>query len=402
MPTTLAICQKCGRLYEGTACDRCGDAGGHKAALAPVRTPDAPVPTRAAVAPPRSQPVAHGTYRLTFHGSGGSFLGIHIVNMLLTMVTLGIYYFWGKVKTRNYLYSQSEFNGDRFAYHGTGKELFLGFLRAGLAFGGIALLFKAAPFLPGGMAMKITVMVIAYCALLVFIPFAIAASRRYRMSRSSWRGIRFSFRGSVGDFTRLYLKGVGLSVLTLGFYYPYFVVKQQKFLVSYTHFGDVRFGFDGQGRELRQIYYSWMFLPFLAVVLMGILVPLGARLGEAGKMMAILPFLIVPIIGLGWFWFQAAKQRYLWNHTTFGSARFEATMTGGRYLLLKLGNGLLLVLTMGLAWPWVMVRNINFVYNHLSLQGAIDLAAVQQEAQSATAIGEGVDTVMDLDVGFAG
>ena len=75
--------------------------------------------------------------KLRFHGTGGSLFGIHIVNMLLTGLTLGIYYFWGKVKVRNYVFSQSEFEGDRFAYHGTGKELLLGWLKGMAILGAI-------------------------------------------------------------------------------------------------------------------------------------------------------------------------------------------------------------------------------------------------------------------------
>jgi uncharacterized membrane protein YjgN (DUF898 family) len=68
--------------------------------------------------------------RFSFHGSGGSLFGIQIVNLFLTLVTLGIYSFWGRVKVRKYMMSQSDFEDDRFAYHGTGKESLLGWLKA--------------------------------------------------------------------------------------------------------------------------------------------------------------------------------------------------------------------------------------------------------------------------------
>ncbi len=61
--------------------------------------------------------------RPSFHGSAGTLFGIQLINLLLTIVTLGIYSFWGKTKVRGYLWSQTEFEGDRFAYHGTGKEV---------------------------------------------------------------------------------------------------------------------------------------------------------------------------------------------------------------------------------------------------------------------------------------
>jgi uncharacterized membrane protein YjgN (DUF898 family) len=74
-------------------------------------------------------------YPIHFHGRGGSLFGIQIVNLFLSLITLGVYSFWGRVKVRSYLASQTEFAGDRFAYHGTGKELFVGWLKALVLFG---------------------------------------------------------------------------------------------------------------------------------------------------------------------------------------------------------------------------------------------------------------------------
>ncbi len=62
----------------------------------------------------------------SFHGEGGALFGIYIVNLLLTIVTLGVFYFWGKTRVRRYMYSQAAFGGDRFTYHGTGMELLIG------------------------------------------------------------------------------------------------------------------------------------------------------------------------------------------------------------------------------------------------------------------------------------
>src|SRR5579864_3315330 len=71
----------------------------------------------------------------TFHGNGGTLFGIHVVNVLLTLVTVGIYYFWAKTRIRAYLSGQTEIEGDRFAYHGTARELLLGTIKAVLVFG---------------------------------------------------------------------------------------------------------------------------------------------------------------------------------------------------------------------------------------------------------------------------
>src|SRR5207249_43999 len=79
----------------------------------------------------------------------------------------------------------------------------------------------------------------------VFIPIAIVGARRYRLSRTSWRGIRFSLRASTRQFVGIWIRGWMLTSLTFGLYYPSFVTSQQRFLTSNTWFGSQRFAFDG-------------------------------------------------------------------------------------------------------------------------------------------------------------
>jgi uncharacterized membrane protein YjgN (DUF898 family) len=306
--------------------------------------------------------------RLGFHGSGGTLFGIHVVNALLTLATLGVYYFWGKTRLRRYLFGQTEFEGDRFAYHGTAPELLLGFVRAFVVFAVPILLLTwvrdvldVDPSLKGLAAFAISIL------FLVFIPVAMVGARRYRLSRTSWRGIRFSFHGRAGDFIRIFLKGTLLMGLTFGLYYPWFATHRQAFMTSHAGFGSARFGFDGKGRDL--------FWSYLAAVL-----------------------LTLPTLGLCWVWFLARRRRFFWDHTVFEGARFRCTATGGALLGLWLVNGLLLVATLGLAWPWVRVRSIRFFLRSLTLAGALDVEQVRQQAQEATATGEGLAGF--LDTGF--
>jgi uncharacterized membrane protein YjgN (DUF898 family) len=308
--------------------------------------------------------------RLTFAGSAGTLFGIHIVNVLLTILTLGIYYFWAKVRVRSYLLSQTEFEGDRFAYHGTGRELLVGTLKAGLVFGALSALFNAAPMLPGGLPVMIGAILLGYVGLLVVIPVAMVGARRYRLSRTSWRNILFSFQGNVGEFIKLFVGGALLTGLTLGLYSPFFATNRHAFMVSNSRFGDRSFGFDGRGRDL--------FGPYLLALL-----------------------LTIPTLGLVWFWYSARRTRYYWSHTSFGNAQFASIMTGRGLFGLHLVNLVLLVLTFGLAWPWVTVRTLRFEFANLALIGALDAESVQQDAQTATATGDGLGDFLELDTGFA-
>ncbi|MCI0370965.1 MAG: DUF898 domain-containing protein [candidate division NC10 bacterium] len=372
-------CPKCGLMQmPGPTCKSCGaavDAPAPRPGPPPVqvRRPAAPSlpPTQplphAQWSPPQAEADAGRIRRLSFHGAGGSLFGIHIVNIFLTIITLGIYSFWGRVRVRNYLLSETEFEGDRFAYHGTGRELLNGYLKAMLVFGiPLALLNFVPDLLDLGVVVKAVAAVLAYGIIMVFVPLAMVGARRYRLSRTSWRGIRFSFRGRVADFMKLFVRGALLTPVTLGLYYPFFDTRRYAFMTSHSHLGNRKFDFDGSGRDL--------FGSFVLALL-----------------------LFLPTLGLYWFWFLAKKQRYFWDHTSCGVARFHSTVTGGRLLLLRLGNLLLLVVTLGLGWPWVLVRNARFACAYLTLEGPLDLAGIQQEAQVATATGEGLAGFLDVD-----
>lgn len=307
------------------------------------------------------------THRIRFNGRGGSLFGIQIVNLFLSLISFGVYSFWGRVKVRKYMMSQSEFAGDRFAYHGNGKELFLGWVKAVVLFG-IPLFILAALQIAAGMDSELFyfLQILIYIVVGIFIPVAMVNARRYRLSRVSWRGVRFSFRGGVREFIAIYLKGWLLTVLTLGFYYPFWQNRRQSFMVADSYFGNGKFAFHGRGRDL-----FWSF--------------------------ALHALLSLPTFFLCWLWYWARVQRYYAEHTSFQTARFRSTVSGGGLLALWLGNALLLVLTLGLAWSWISVRNTRYYVDHLALMGALDVDGVMQEMQSATATGEGLSGVLDLD-----
>ncbi len=72
----------------------------------------------------------HRSYALAFFGKGSEFFKIQIVNAILTILTLGLYYPWAKEKTLKYLYSKNTFEATPFVFSGTGKEMFRGFIKA--------------------------------------------------------------------------------------------------------------------------------------------------------------------------------------------------------------------------------------------------------------------------------
>ncbi len=382
-----STCRTCGARFAVVTAALPIDPG--RSALHPLN--DAPTPPAPEQSDQDQQQLStiHGAFR----GSGGTLLGMQIVNVCLTLITLGVYHFWGKAKIRRYLFSHTAFGSDRFAYHGTGKELYQGFIKAMLVFGlPYVSLGAAHSFLDLPRWVDLLSQTLAGLILFLYVPIAIVNARRYRCTRTSWRGIRFSFRGRTKDFLKLYVRGWGLTVLTLGTYYPYFQTQRQAFLHTQTFFGNQRFGFTGHG--------SGIMLPF-AVTLVSTYVVLGLcglalafQLTNAGLTLLLIPFLLGPL----WIWLLGQKQKYFWDHTTFGEARFSSSITWQKLFTLYLGNIGLLLVTMGWAWPWVTVRNARFFIGTLSLQGPVDLDRVLQDSTVSSVTGEGLSNL--LDTGF--
>ncbi len=312
----------------------------------------------------------HNPLRLKFHGNGSSLFGIFVINVLLTLLTLGIYYFWGKAKIRRYMHSQTELHNSRFSNHTTGGELCIGWIKAIILILTIVLISEIPSFFWEDMTHEWITMLAFYGLLLfVFLPLAIVGSLRFRLSRTSYQGIRLSFRGNSKTFFKRYYIGLLKTIFTLGLYYPYFETEIRQFLTNSIRFGTGRFGFTGTGRAL-----FWHFV--LAVLLT--------------------PF----TLGLCWYWYWARKTRYYWSRTTFEGISFHSTVVGSCLLSLKVGNFILLVISLGLAWPWVAVRNNRFLCDYLVLSDPPDFSNIAQDFSDAGATGEGLSDYLDFEFEF--
>ncbi len=300
-----------------------------------------------------------------FRGEGKELFGLYFVNMLKTILTLGVYRFWAKTKVRQYLWANTVFAGDSFSYHGTGKELFRGFLK----FFGMLI-----PVVAAMMALQIyggeSGRALGGLLPLLFwplIPVLMVGAWRYRLSRTAWRGIRFSFRGERMQAMKIYLKGGFLTVITLGLYWPYFRMQAETFWRENSWFGDLKGEFTGDAKE---VFGKYLLAIFLSIITLGVY----------------------------WVWFSATMTRYYWAHTRFGDARFKFTATGGELFALNIVNILIIIFTVGLAYPWVIVRNQKFFTEHLTLEGDFDIESVIQEMQESGAIGEEALDAFDIPV----
>ncbi len=312
--------------------------------------------------------------RLNFHGEGGSLFGLYIVNGLLTIITFGIYSFWARAKMRQYFYTSTELAGDRFSFHGTGGELLKGWLIGVAALFGLGIVMAIVLPLVGGTTPGTTpgigaiLVICAYFAsLMVLVCIAINGARRYRLSRSSWRGVRFSFLGKWKEFLALSVKGTLLTALTMGFYSAHYRNQGREFLVTNARFGTMHFSYDGKGSDL---FGRWALALLLAL----------------------------PTLGLSLIWYRALEHRYFWSRTTIGPARFRSTMTFGGLLQAILLNLLLIVVTFGIGSAWAITNWARFLTQTTELEGEIAWGEIEQQFQVSSSLAEGLAQGLDVGV----
>ena len=236
-----------------------------------------------------------------YGGTTGGIGRIAVTNSVLNFLTLGFYRFWGKTRLRRYLWGNISFQGDALEYTGLPKELFIGFLIAlgvlvplGIAFA-ILDLFSAT----WGFQARIAVQWSYTTILLILFQFAYFRARRYRLTRTTWRGIR---GGQTGSSVKYALMAIGHLVLlgaTAGLTLPLMNTELQRFRLDNTWLGDRRFAFDGRTGDLfGRWFLSWLFL--------------------------------IPTLGLTYVWYKAAELRYFARRTTFENLRMDLPVTGGQ------------------------------------------------------------------------
>ncbi|MEN3976468.1 YjgN family protein [Emcibacter sp. SYSU 3D8] len=342
--------------------------------------------------------------RLQAGGDGGNLLAIHLMGLLLTIVTLGIYRFWWRTNVRRYLWSSLSYKGDPFEFTGRGLEIFLGFL--------IVLVLVVAPLMAvyfagywmvksGDMLLGGTIMAATYLVMFALYGAAIYRVMMYRLSRTKWRGIRASLGGSTLRYTGLYILNLVLQIVTLGLATPFTTIMIYRYLLNNVWFGSGRLRFDADWKPLVKYYIGPGILRIVALAIIGFALwqmTLSSGQGDAAERAAVLQGLAVIGIGLllllasaiAMYWYWAAVIRTLFAGMEFEGVRFAAPVTGGRYARFMMANFLLVLVTQYIAYPWVQLRILRFVAGVVEIRGEPDFTRISQNTAVRPRFGEGL------------
>lgn len=358
---------------------------------------------------------------ISFTGSGSEYFRIWIVNLMLTIVTFGVYSAWAKVRRMKYFYQNTRLAGASFNYHGEPMAILKG--------RSLALVLLAAwNFAPLNTLWGMAIWILLAAAW----PWVIVRSMRFKRRNSSYRNVRFRFDGRTRDVYLPFALLIGVFfILAVTFYpsagmvkpsaakiavglfstvlllavLPHFHFVIQQFFAMRTLFGDTRFRYSARAWDFYKIYL------LLGLLLVGVIAVIVAAVAIGGSMYrqgGWMIFLAAAIAFLVFFYgfmlfigpyFQVKIQNLIWNNLSLGGHRFVSGARVWALFRITLVNLMLTALTLGFYRPFAVIRTLRYKLEVVSLIPAGDLDSFVSSSEAAvSAFGEEALDLFDFDL----
>lgn len=341
-------------------------------------------------------------YPFVFTGKGSEYFRIWIVNIALTIVTLGIYSAWAKVRTNRWFYGHTLLDNTSFSYLATPSQILKGRL--------IAMAILLALVLGKYMFPLFDVLIIL--GLSIASPWIIVMALRFAARQSAYRGLRFNFTGTIIEAVEIYLFLPILSSITLGLAFPYMMYRQVNFLASNYAYGGTQTRYEIGSKPFFVLYFKAFLLYLIPLVCFFVFMD-GIRessLSQTPEEFAnnaklglliwggILPFyLSIPLITA---FIKARTVNLFYNHMSLGDVHFSSTQRARDLAWIYFVHLVLIALTFGLFIPFAKVRLARYKAEHLSVI-ADDLSAFTAQAIDKTsATGGEISEIFDMDIGI--
>jgi uncharacterized membrane protein YjgN (DUF898 family) len=324
-----------------------------------------------------------------FRGSAGEYFGIWIVNILLTIITLGIYSAWAKVRRNRYFYGNSFVDGHSFDYHARGLQIFIG--RA-IVFGyivGYNILLAISPIAG----------IILALLMLVLLPWIVMRSLRFNARVTSYRNIRFDFVGKTGGAFFAIIVGGLVSFFSLGILAPFASRWLYHYIFNNLSYGDRAFETDPRIGALYRVWLPAFLLMVLGAAVAGLLGVMAYYSAvesadtstdpEMHLLLGIYGALVPALVlwGVAAIFYRIGVRNVVMNATRFDTRHSLFSDLGRlRYFWIVISNLVVTVLTLSLMRPWAAVREHRYVIEHsgIVVDGELgDVVASMQNSGSA-------------------
>ena len=340
----------------------------------------------------------------SFTGAGTEYFRIWIVNVALTIITLGFYSAWAKVRRLQYFYRNTHVAGSCFDYHGRPFPILKGRILAAALFGA----YNVAGYISPLYALA------AAGVIALILPFLISRAFRFRLYNSSYRGLRFSFEGSTA---RAYWVFLGLPLLCIPTFFwlaPFAHQRMKQYQHANARYGRSGFSISATGGDFYIAYLSMFgLLTILGVVvfslMMGVVMVTSKQAAPGSDVSPlaggiILILIVLVYIGgvlLAQAFLRSRVQNIVWTSTALGGHRFASRVKARRLFAITFTNLLATIATLGLFTPFAQIRVARYLSGAVSLvpSGSLDDFEASDQ-QSVSAVGEEATELFDIDFGF--
>jgi uncharacterized membrane protein YjgN (DUF898 family) len=356
----------------------------------PAPEPDVAEPALGATA---RHAVSTTTLPFVFSGKGFEYFKIWIVNILLTLVTLGIYSAWAKVRNHQYFYGNTKLNDSTFEYTAKPLQILKGRVIAFILLIAYSVLTKASPMLAGILGL----------VFLLALPWIVVKSLQFNARSTSYRNIAFRFQGGIGGAAKAFILWPILGVLSLGILMPLAWKKQLQYTIGNHAYGTSRFGFDVSVKEYYKMLGMILVCSLVVAGLFKVLVGDSfVEMMEGGASSLLTVVLVVCYLAfylLVSAYFIITMANIQWNNSQLQAHKFKANWSVGSYARLLFTNTLFSLLTLGLYIPFAKVKVAAYKAAHTEFvaQGELN-EFIAAEKEQVSALGEGVNDLFDVDV----
>lgn len=389
-------------------------------------------PEPALAAPPGAGDSRAYRLRIEFTGSGSEYFRIWIVNLLLLLVTFGIYFPWAKVRRLRYFYGNTLVDGEPLDFHGNPLKMLKGYLMVGLLF---VLYSIAGNF-------SATAGLIAFVIVMAIWPALLKSSMQFRMANTSWRGLRFSFRGSLGDAYRavlpMFIPGLVILAAVTGVadpekppnWYlftvlgvalvgvavaPWLMWNLKQYQHNHYAMASLQTSFRATLGSFYKVVFKTLGVMLLAALLTAAVFaaiffavkpsgPVGRASAGVAVFVAIFGFVASAIAMLVVVkpYVVSRMQNLVWTQTGNASLRFLSKLSFRSMLGLSVKNWLLVIVTLGLYWPFAAVALARMRLEAVTVKSRVspDALVSQMRAVEGDAAGDAAGDVFGIDIGF--
>ncbi|MFN4251177.1 YjgN family protein [Deinococcus sp.] len=351
-------------------------------------------------------------YPVSFTGSAGEYFRLWIVNAALTVVTLGLYLPWARVRNRQYFYGHTWVDGHNFEYRADPRRLLRSYLLVGALF--LAYVLTSESESLGWVSVLIALLFLG------LYPWLVAQSMRFQAVNTVHRGLRFHFDGRVRDAYVAYGAANVAAAVSGGLALPWAWFMQRRYQLDHLRYGSARGLFRGDVAPMYLIALTALGVLAGAGLLLGVpavvavvawMAAQGFELDSLNWMgaglfgvffVAAAYVILLALQGVAWQYVRAATMRYVLNNAELGGVvRTGATFNPWQVVWISVSNGVAQVLTLGLATPWADIRRSRYLLRGVTVRAIVPLDEFAgRRGGPESALGEAATELLDIGLGF--